>query len=297
MSIDALRWAFQQQGIKATHKFVLIALADRADANDECFPSVRQIVADTCLDKKTVCAATAALVEAGLLHKQIRYGSSVIYRLVGVPSRHSIPENGYTQKRASSIPENGSISIPENGNLTPTLTPILTPTIIVSPKGDTRDLRKRSSPVPFSEIINLYHETLCPPLPRVAKITAQREGNIRQRWREDMPGLEDWSRYFDIVSKSDFLMGKSPPRDGQAPFLASLDWICKAGNFAKIVEGKYHATNRPRGNPAEDLRSAAGRVRANIARDRAAEAAHAHGVAVDGLDVRPPLDGEFRRHR
>jgi hypothetical protein len=77
---------------------------------------------------------------------------------------------------------------------------------------------------------------------------------------------------------------------------------CIAHSIRNDYQGLFpekfaNATDRPVRNPSED-RSAAGRVRANVARDRAARAAAVaggNGLAADGLDVRPPLDVEFRR--
>ncbi len=77
---------------------------------------------------------------------------------------------------------------------------------------------------------------------------------------------------------------------------------CIAHSIRNDYQGLFpekfaNATDRPDRNPSED-RSAAGRVRANVARDRAARAAAVaggNGLAADGLDVRPPLDVEFRR--
>lgn len=77
---------------------------------------------------------------------------------------------------------------------------------------------------------------------------------------------------------------------------------CIAHSIRNDYQGLFpekfaNATDRPDRNSGED-RSAAGRVRANVARDRAARAAAVaggNGLAADGLDVRPPLDVEFRR--
>lgn len=94
--------------------------------------------------------------------------------------------------------------------------------------------------VPVQKIIELYHETL-PELPRMAKLTAARRGQIEQRAREDLKTLDDWRAYFTDVRGSPFLMGRAPPSSGHPrPFRASLPWLTKAENFAKVREGNYH---------------------------------------------------------
>jgi len=93
--------------------------------------------------------------------------------------------------------------------------------------------------IPVSKIVELYHQTLCPPLPMVMKVTATRKGYIQQRWREDLPTLEHWENFFGFVKGSDFLMGKTASKD-RRPFVASLEWLTKPANFAKISEDRYH---------------------------------------------------------
>lgn len=93
--------------------------------------------------------------------------------------------------------------------------------------------------IPVARIVDLYHERL-PELPRVEKLTRARRGYIQQRWREDLPSLDSWENFFADVRKSSFLMGKANAMNGKPPFLASLDWITRPENFAKIAEGKYH---------------------------------------------------------
>tara|TARA_R110000803_G_C11951989_1_gene317783 strand:- start:516 stop:1280 length:765 start_codon:yes stop_codon:yes gene_type:complete len=97
----------------------------------------------------------------------------------------------------------------------------------------------KSDPVRISKIIELYHEKL-PSLPSVRKVTKARESVIKQRCREDLKTIEQWGNFFDYVSQSDFLMGRVQPLQGRTVFVASLEWICKASNYTKILEENYH---------------------------------------------------------
>lgn len=92
---------------------------------------------------------------------------------------------------------------------------------------------------PIAAIVDLYHECL-PDLPRCEKVTDARAGYIRQRWKEDLTDLDHWRNFFGFVAQSPFLMGRSKGRDGKPPFVASLEWLTKPANFAKISEGNYH---------------------------------------------------------
>jgi hypothetical protein len=101
---------------------------------------------------------------------------------------------------------------------------------------------------PVVQILDLYHEQL-PQLPRCLTLTDARRGYIRTRWREigtkrrwatRAEGLDFFRRYFEFVGKSKFLTGRESGRDGKPPFEADLEWLMRPGNFAKVVEGKFH---------------------------------------------------------
>ena len=93
---------------------------------------------------------------------------------------------------------------------------------------------------PHSDIIALYHELL-PANPRIKVWDGARAEALRARWREDpkRQNLDYWRRYFAHVSASPFLTGKVEGQGGR-PFLPGLDWLVKASNFAKVIEGRYH---------------------------------------------------------
>ena len=96
---------------------------------------------------------------------------------------------------------------------------------------------------PHRDIVALYHELL-PMCPRIRDWTPARQAQLRARWSEDAGRrtLDYWRRLFAYIAESRFLTGRAPSA-GKPPFVASLDWIVKAENFAKIREG---ATTRRR---------------------------------------------------
>lgn len=95
-------------------------------------------------------------------------------------------------------------------------------------------------PCPQQDIIAAYHEAL-PELPPVNEWADASAENLRVRWRSkpEYRSLEWWRDLFAYIGRSDFLMGR------KGDFQASLPWIVKASNFAKIVNGNYE--NRGRG--------------------------------------------------
>ena len=104
-----------------------------------------------------------------------------------------------------------------------------------------------ASPCPHLEILALYSKHLPmgrQPDPKLWNGT--RAKHLATRWKEDpkRQSLDWWDRFFAHCAKSDFLTGRTPPRQGREPFLVSLDWIVEPGNFVKVYEGAY---NRERG--------------------------------------------------
>lgn len=91
---------------------------------------------------------------------------------------------------------------------------------------------------PHKEIIALYHRIL-PQCHQIRDWTAAREKSLATRWKEkkEHQSLAYWESLFKYIASCPFLVGKA----GNKPFLVSLDWICKAENFAKIREGRYEA--------------------------------------------------------
>ena len=114
---------------------------------------------------------------------------------------------------------------------------------------------------PIKEIVDLYH-TILYKLPRVKVLNNTRIGYIRARWRELFmnssiqnsmgvevkdreSGLEWFKRFFEYVSESEFLMGEVPPSGDRPQFQATLEWLMRPTNFAKVLEGYYHRETIP----------------------------------------------------
>lgn len=103
--------------------------------------------------------------------------------------------------------------------------------------------RAKHAKTPFSEIWNLWREML-PELPAPHSPehwTPARKAQIRARWNDQLPDLDSWRQCFELIRKSQFLMGKVNGTPGRRPFRADLFWVTKPENLLKIYEGKYHA--------------------------------------------------------
>ncbi|MEX3614721.1 MAG: hypothetical protein VB141_13430 [Burkholderia gladioli] len=93
---------------------------------------------------------------------------------------------------------------------------------------------------PHQQVLALYHELL-PASPTIRDWTPARAKHLRCRWNEDpkRQNLDWWRRFFGYIAESAFLAGRVSSGN-RKPFTPGLDWICKAENFAKIREGRFH---------------------------------------------------------
>lgn len=99
----------------------------------------------------------------------------------------------------------------------------------------------------LKEVYELFNK-LCPSLPRVQKLNDSRRTLIRNRRKEKV----DFKTLFSLAETSDFLTGKSG-----GSFQATFDWILKAENCLKTLEGNYR--NRPKKDePDRDYANAFG---------------------------------------
>ena len=76
MSIEALNWAWDQSCPNPTAKLVLMALADHANADGECWPSMKKIAERSQISARQVSTHITSLMELGLVEKagRRRYG-------------------------------------------------------------------------------------------------------------------------------------------------------------------------------------------------------------------------------
>jgi hypothetical protein len=80
-------------------------------------------------------------------------------------------------------------------------------------------------------IRDLFNEA-CKSLPKIRTWRGNRIRTVKKR-AEENPEL-DWSDFFKKVEDSDFLTGR-----GENKWSATFDWLMKAANFDKVLEGNY----------------------------------------------------------
>ncbi|MDG9927437.1 MULTISPECIES: helix-turn-helix domain-containing protein [unclassified Pseudomonas] len=98
---------WQLQGMSATQKIVLISLADQANDDGVCWPSVGSIARRTCLSARAVQDAIAWLESARVVHRDFRVNSSTSYTVT--PADYSPEKAASARKRTNkTTPANGA---------------------------------------------------------------------------------------------------------------------------------------------------------------------------------------------
>jgi len=117
MSIAAINWALNcVSGITSTQKAILIALADRANEENKCWPSYDDICERSCANRKSVVSALKKLEELGLIQKTRRYSKSTVYELLISTDMGSISRS--TNMGSIEKPNIGHNDRPNIGTLT-----------------------------------------------------------------------------------------------------------------------------------------------------------------------------------
>ena len=97
MSVKAVEWAFRQE-LPHIRKFVLVALAEFADAGGGCFPSQATVARRCGITRETTNRAIADLKKGGLIEYRIRRRSngsdtSCSYQLLMNPAADPVTED------------------------------------------------------------------------------------------------------------------------------------------------------------------------------------------------------------
>ncbi|ARD29550.1 helix-turn-helix domain-containing protein [Acinetobacter lactucae] len=109
MSLDATIWAFKAEVKTSSQRLVLLALADRAGESHNCYPSIKRMVKDTVLNRKTVIKVLDELEAISLIRftGEITGNGVKVYQLIGVMGRE---ENDLTSPQKGTSTNNGTSS-------------------------------------------------------------------------------------------------------------------------------------------------------------------------------------------
>lgn len=123
MSVEAISLALAAKVSRSSAKFVLVALANCANSDMTCWPSIQYLCDATSQDRKTVIENLRRLKDDGHIadtgKRQGQTGQVVVYLLVfsqTIPKAEPLkPVDNFTGNENS--PENGTINSPESGTV------------------------------------------------------------------------------------------------------------------------------------------------------------------------------------
>lgn len=84
MSIKFMNMVWDME-LEPAEKLVLLSLADQANDDGECWPSVRNMCKRSCLSERTVQRVLRTLESMGVLFRELKAGHSNIYRINATP--------------------------------------------------------------------------------------------------------------------------------------------------------------------------------------------------------------------
>lgn len=239
MSFRAVLWALKQRTESASAKLVLIKLADNANDDGRCFPSMAYIAEHCEMSVRTVRDQIRRLEEKGLLITERRQQEGVwlpnAYRLkLEVNNAETEGENGTANSAVlrQPSPEGTADSaggvrqiLPPNQSVEPVNKPKDPPT---PQEGGVTDLSDAD------RMVEVWNEVAAANgLPTCRHLTPDRRRKLLARLRE-LSGFPDWQEACARVAQSDFLLGKGP-----RGWRASLDFMARPGAAMKVLEGAY----------------------------------------------------------
>lgn len=153
----------------------------------------------------------------------------------GFRSRLETLSKGYAEQKPTQTNPTQTNESPDGDSSPPSASPTAADEWVDGGGGEQGDSAAPGvPPCPVNRIIDAYHAEL-PQLPQVRAFPDAARTHLRTRWREDADrqDVEWWRGFFRHVAKCPFLVGQ------KTDFTASLDWLVKPSNFAKVVNGNY----------------------------------------------------------
>jgi hypothetical protein len=141
MSTDAtiFVWKLTKKQVTPTEKLILLSYADRADEHGRAYPSIKRLIEDTLLDRKTIIKALATISSKGIMVKtgelQGRTKQVPVYKFPTTTFREQLQTNSPnigTGTNNGTSPKNGTPTSPNIGTGT-------------SPNIGTRNLKEEST--------------------------------------------------------------------------------------------------------------------------------------------------------
>jgi hypothetical protein len=238
MSTIIMSQCWSIKGMSAPQKSVLISLADNANDEGVCWPSVGKIAMRTCLSERAVRNALRFLEAEGFLTSSQRYGRSTWYTVTPAPHAPgtSCPPAPDAAPPRHLVPPTPAPRAPRTVK-----EPSIEPSVVVAAAAATPDAADK---IPYEQILELYNQILGGKLARCLGLSDKHRKHIRATYNLKLEGkyivrdggLEFWEGLFHDVLDCPFLLGQN----GRA-WAADLVFLTTATKIQAFMEGKYDA--------------------------------------------------------
>ena len=143
---------------------------------------------------------------------------------------------------------------------------------------------EKSDPVPYEKIKKLYNE-ICTSFSKVVTVSPNRKKAIAARWKEYGGDLATFETLFKTAEASDFLKGKNDRN-----WTATFDWLLKADNMAKVLEGNY----RNKGEKQNANAAGTSRTKPGAGTDKPAPGGNVRAITTAELEDKLRKSGQFK---
>lgn len=234
MSVQALTWSFGVVLRDVTAKAALNGLANYANEDGSCWPSIETLARGAGCSVSTMHRAVERLIKYGLLERTERAGRSYLFRLkIGsVPLSDCYPCQSDTPVSLTPHPCQSDTPTPVRVTGDPCQSDTLT---IKEPLVE--PLRNRQEIT--DEAVTIYNSVAEQSgWAKVQRVTDRRKSSLAARLKE-CGGIDGWQAAMERAGASRFLSGKLARSHGFADWRPNFDWFINASNFAKLMEGTY----------------------------------------------------------
>lgn len=227
MSVRVMSLVWQLE-LPDSQKIVLLALADSANDEGHCWPSMKSLVAKTSKAERTVQGVIKELVDAGHLTRREVIGKGCNYTVH--PRLDCAPQPPHPRKDCAPPPQT-SRATPAAAADKPSKNH-QEPSLVKSSASD-------DAPLTIEEVVQDWNEMAAEVgLPLCRKITTSRRRAFKARLR-DYPDLADWKRAFMCIRNTPWMHGNND-RDWRCDF----DFLLQAKSFTKLTEEAYGQAKR-----------------------------------------------------
>ena len=220
MSIRIMTNVWERSDINPTQKLVLLALADWANDEGLCWPSIDRLCQKSGLKRRSVQMAIHAMEEQGILQREEVVGKGCKYWILS-PVQEMHPRTKCTPPVQQMHPTR-ALDAPNTS---------ITHQLNVNEDMSSDD----DAPVTEQEIID-YWNTIAEKhdLRKIRTLNESRRKQLRARI-EEFPDLDTWSEAFRNIETSSFLLGEN-----DRLWTVNFDFLIRQSSFIRLIEGTYN---------------------------------------------------------